>query len=78
MITELDNGSSLKHSVLIYNELTMLERVDITLDEKKIRATLDRKESFTRNIDSVCVLKVLYGSSSGSLKLCNCDQLWVR
>jgi len=33
MVAELDDGSRLKHTVLIDDELSMLQRVDIALDE---------------------------------------------
>jgi len=47
----------------------MLERVDVALDEQKVRATLYRQESAPRNINTVSALEVLYGSTGGRLKL---------
>lgn len=34
MITQLDDGCCLKHPLLVDNKLTMLQGVDVTLDQK--------------------------------------------
>lgn len=40
MIPELDDRSRLEHPCLIEEELTVLERVDVALDQEKIGAAL--------------------------------------
>lgn len=36
MIAELDDRCGLEHPLLVDDELSMLERVDVTLDEQQI------------------------------------------
>ena len=69
MVTELDYRCRLEHPVRVDDKLTMLQRVDVTLDKKKIGATLDGKESLSGNIDTVSILEVLNGCSGCCLKL---------
>jgi len=49
----------------------MLQRVYVTLDEKQVGAGLDRKETRTRNVDTVTILEVLNCSTGSGLKLCS-------
>lgn len=42
MITQFDNRRCFEHSLLVDNKLTVAQRVDITLDQKEVRAALDR------------------------------------
>ena len=53
VVTQLDDWGGIKHTGFIQDELTMLERVDIALDQQQVRATLHRQESTPRNIDAV-------------------------
>ena len=69
VVTELDDRSGLEHALRVDDELTVLQRVDVALDKQKIGATLDGQESASRNIDTVCILEVLDGSTGGSLEL---------
>jgi hypothetical protein len=69
MITQFDDRGSLEHPLLIDDELTMRERVDVTLDQEKIRARLDRQETRPRDIDAVGIPEVLDSCSSGCFKL---------
>lgn len=47
----------------------MLKRIDVTLDKKKIGAALDRKETATGDVDTMSVLEVPDGGTSGGLEL---------
>ena len=69
VVTELDDRRRLEHTLLIEEELTVLERVDVALDEEKIGAALHGQETVTRNVNSMSVLEVLNGSTSSSLEL---------
>lgn len=69
MITELDNGCRLKHPLLVDDELTMLDAVDVGLDEEKVRAALDGQESASRNVDTMAVLEELDSVTGGGLEL---------
>lgn len=69
MVTQLNNRSCLEHSVLVDDQLTMAERVDVAFDQEEIRAALDGQEALARYIDAVSILEVLDGSTGGSLKL---------
>ena len=72
MVTQLDDRGRLEHALLVDDELTMLERVDVALDEQKIGAALHRQETLARNIDTVGVLEVLDGSTGCGLELDDC------
>ena len=69
MVTQLDDRSRLEHALLVDDELAMLKRVDVALDEQKIGAALYGQETLARNIDAVGILEVLDGSTSGRLEL---------
>lgn len=69
MVTQLDDRGSLEHALFVYNELAVLEAVDIRLDEKQVGATLHRQEATTRNVDTVSVPEVLDSSTGGGLQL---------
>lgn len=69
VIAKFDHRSGLEHSLFIDHQLTVRQRVDVTLDEKEVRTTLDRQKAFARHINSVCVLEMLDRSTRGSLKL---------
>ena len=53
VVTQLDDWSGIKHPSFVQDELTVLERVDIALDEQQVRATLYWQESASGNIDTV-------------------------
>ena len=72
VVTQFDDGGRLEHALLVDDELAMLERIDIALDEQQIGAALYGQETLARNIDTVGVLEVLDGSTSGGLELDNC------
>lgn len=69
MITQLDDRRGLKHPLIVDDELPVLQRVDVALDQEEIGAALDRQETFTRNVDPVGVLEMFDSCSSGSLEL---------
>ena len=69
MIPELDNGRRAEQPVLAHVQLTVLERVDVALDEEQVRAALDGQETATRNVDTMGVVEVLDGSTGSSLEL---------
>lgn len=69
VITKLDHRGRLEHPTFVQNELAVLQRVDVTLDQKQVGTGLDRKETRTRNVDTVTILEVLDGGTSGSLEL---------
>ena len=69
VITKLDNRCGLEHPLLVDDKLTVLQRVDVTLDEKQVGTTLDVQETATRNVDTMGVVEVLDGSTGGSLEL---------
>ena len=53
VVTQLDDWGGIEHTSFVQNELTMLERVDIALDQQQVGTTLHRQESIPRNIDAV-------------------------
>ena len=69
VITKLDNRRGLEHPLLVDDKLTVLQRVDVTLDEKQVGTTLDGQETATRNVDTMGVVEVLDGSTGSSLEL---------
>ena len=69
VVTKLYHRGRLEHPAFVQDELTMLQRVNVTLDEEQVGAGLDRKETRTRNVDTVTILEVLNGGTSGGLKL---------
>ena len=69
VITKLDNRCGLEHPLLVDDKLTVLQRVDVTLDEKQVGTTLDGQETATRNVDTMGVVEVLDGGTSSSLEL---------
>jgi hypothetical protein len=69
VVTKLDHRGRLEHPAFVQDELTMLQRVNVTLDEEQVGAGLDRKETRTRNIDTVTILEVFNGGASGGLEL---------
>ena len=71
MIAKLDNWRRLEHPLLVDDELTVLNAVDVRLDEKQIGAALDGQETATGNVDTVAVLEVLDRSTSSGLELIN-------
>lgn len=71
MVSELDDGRALEHPLFVDDELPVLERIDVALDQKKIRAALDGQEARTGDVDTVGVLEVLDTCSGSSLELYN-------
>jgi len=72
MVTQFDDRRRLEHPLLVDDELTVLERVDVTLDEEKIGARFDGQEARTGDVDAVGVLEVLDGCSGGGFELRIC------
>jgi hypothetical protein len=68
--TELDERSRSKPR-RVYDELTVAERVEVGLDEHEVGASLDWQETFSWDIDTVCVLEEADGGTDGCLKLQN-------
>lgn len=59
MVAEFDDGDGIKNPCRVEDEVSMLERVNVTLDEQKIRTTLYGQETATRDVDTVpCILGV--------------------
>jgi hypothetical protein len=71
VVTKLDHGGCLEHPAFVQDELTVLQRVNVTLDEEQVGTGLDREETRTRNVDAVAILEVLNGSTSSGLELCS-------
>ena len=69
VVAELDDRRSLEHALGVDDELTVLEGVDVTLDEEEIGATLHWQETLARNVDAVSVLEVLDSSTCGGFEL---------
>lgn len=69
MVTQLDDRSRLEHPGLIEDQLTMLKRINVALDEQQVRTTLHGQEAFTGNIDSMSILEVLDRGTSSSFEL---------
>lgn len=69
VVAELDDGRALKHPLLVDDELSVLEGVDVALDQEKIRAALDGQEAGTGDVDTVGVLEVLDTRSGSGLEL---------
>ena len=69
VITKLDNRCGLEHPLLVDDKLTVLQRVNVALDEEQVGTTLDGQETATRNVDTMGVVEVLDGSTSSSLEL---------
>jgi len=53
VVAQLDHWGGIKHTGFVQDELTVLERIDIALDQQQVRATLYRQESTPWNIDAV-------------------------
>lgn len=69
MITKFDDGSRSEHPVWADDELAMLERVYVALDEQKVGAALHRQEARTRNVDPMCILEMLDRGACSSFEL---------
>ncbi len=72
VIAKFDERSRAE-TVWVDLELTMLQRVQIRLDEHQVRAGLDWQETSPGNIDTVGVLEMTDSSSDSGLKLNNRD-----
>jgi hypothetical protein len=66
--SELDKRSW-SEAGAIHGQLSVLEGVQIRLDEHEIGGSLDWQEAATRNVNTVAVLEVTDGSTDGSLEL---------
>ena len=67
MVSKLDDRRRLEHSLLVDDELAMLNAVDIRLDEQQVGAALHGQESASRNIHTVAVLEELDGITRSRL-----------
>lgn len=68
--TQLDQGS-VTEAAGAHLQLTVLEGVQVRLDEEQVRTSLDGQESATGHVDTVSVLEVTNGSTDSSLQLEN-------
>ena len=59
VVAELDHRRGLEHTLWVDDELAVLERVDVTLDEQQVRAALHGQEPATGDVDTVGVVEVL-------------------
>ena len=69
MVAELDHRNVIEHPTRVDYQLAVLQRINVALDQQQIRARLYREEPATRNVDAVCTLEVLDGSSCSRLEL---------
>jgi hypothetical protein len=69
MITELDNGCIFEHPAPVDHQLTVLQGIDVTLDQQQVGARLHGKESAARDVDAVCAFEVFDGCSCRCLEL---------
>ena len=69
MVTQFDDRCCLEHPLLVDDELTMLERIDVTLDEKKVGARFDGQEPRTWHVDTMGISKMFNGCTGRSFKL---------
>ena len=69
VVTELNNGRGIEHTLRVDDELTVLERVDVALDEKQVRAALHGQEPTAGNVHTVGVVEMFDRVTSSSLKL---------
>lgn len=67
MVSKLDDRRRLEHSLLVDDELAMLNAVDIRLDEQQVGAALHGQESASWNIHTVAVLEELDGITGSRL-----------
>ena len=65
---QLDEWSG-SESVRVQEELTVLEAVEIRLDQHQVGAGLDGQEPSSRHVDSVSALEMTNGRSDGRLEL---------
>lgn len=66
--TELDDGDTTE-AVGVHDKLTVLQAVQVRLDQHQVGAGLDGQEAATGNVDTVSVLEVADGSTNGGLQL---------
>jgi len=71
MITQFDNWRRLEHPLLVDDQLTMLQRINVALDQQQITAALHGQEPLARHIDTMGLGEVLDRSTGGSLELDN-------
>jgi len=69
VISQFDDRCRLEHPALVDDELPMLKRIDVALDEEKIRAAFHRQETTAGNVHTMCILEMLDRSACGCLKL---------
>ena len=69
VVPKLDDRRRLEHALLVDDQLAVLERVDVRLDQQQVRAALHRQEARPRNVDTMAVLEVLDRGTSGGLEL---------
>ena len=69
VVAELDDGRRLEHALRIDDELPVLERVDVALDEQQVRAALDGQEAATGHVDAVRIVEVLDRVTGSGLEL---------
>lgn len=53
VVTQFDHWGGVEHTSFIQDELSVLERVDIALDEQQVRTTLHGQESAPWNVDTM-------------------------
>lgn len=67
VITEFDDGDGIEDPCWVEDEISVLKRVNVTLDEQKIGTTLHGQESTTGDIDTMTYAQVsaVFGWSCG-------------
>lgn len=69
MIAKFDHRRSPEHPVLVNDELPVLQGIDVALNQQQVRATLDRQETTTRDVNAVGILEMLNCCSCRRLEL---------
>jgi hypothetical protein len=69
VVAELDHRRGLEHAALVEKELTVLQRVDVALDQEQIGTGFDWQEARPWDVDAMAVLEVLDGCAGGGLEL---------
>jgi len=69
VVAELDHRRGLEHAALVEKELTVLQRVDVALDQEQVGTRFDWQEATPWDVDAMAVLEVLDGCAGGGLEL---------
>jgi hypothetical protein len=69
MVTKLDDRDGSKVAFRVHDQFSVLEFIQIRLDHKQVGARLYRKETRSRNVDSMSTLEMFDGGTSSRLQL---------